>query len=108
VYIPTIIVYFAIYSTINNNARYLASAAVASLGCNTAYDGSCLPKFRDSLSVPPNDQAVSLLNMGKQLQTRIQRERRSQETIIKQKARMHCFHRCQINMQHYKTICFGD
>ena len=21
---------------------------------------------------------------------------------------MHCFHHCQINTQHYKTICFGD
>ena len=41
--------------------------AVAPLGCYKAYDGSCLPTFRDNLSVPCNDQATSLLNMGKQL-----------------------------------------
>ena len=70
VYIPIIIVYFAIYSTINNNARYLALSAVAPLGCNAAYDGSRLLTFRDSLSVPSNDQAVSLLNMGNQLPIR--------------------------------------
>ena len=45
--------------------RALNLEVIALLGCYAAYVGNCLPKFRDSLSLPSSRVKQSKKNAGK-------------------------------------------